>query len=82
MHEQVITRTTQWIQSSFGATVTKQEVADKMQDADLPESAKDALRDMPEGEHRKQELIAWVEQALLSRIGSANQTMRGYGGSM
>jgi hypothetical protein len=82
MHEQVITQTVQWIQSNLGETTTKQEVADKMQGADLPESAKDALRDMPDGEHDKQDLIAWVEQALLSRLGSANQTMRGFGGSM
>jgi hypothetical protein len=82
MHDRVITETVRWIESNVGETTTTQEIVDKMEGSDLPESAKQVLAELPDGEHRKEDVVSWAEQGLLSRLGAAHQTMRGFGGSM
>lgn len=82
MDDRIISDTVHWLQSNVAARTSKQEIADKMQGADLPEEGRETLRDLPDGEYSKEEVVQWVQQNMLSRIGAAHQAMRGFGGSM
>lgn len=69
MDQQMMTKVVQWIQSNVGEQTSKQELNDKVQGADLPREAKDAVRDLPEGQHSKQSVIQQLQQRLMSGVG-------------
>ena len=69
MDQQMMTKVVQWIQSNVGEQTSKQELNDKAQGSDLPREAKDAIRQLPEGQHSKQTVIQQLQEKLMSGVG-------------
>lgn len=70
MDNQMISKAIQWVQSNVGEQTSKQELTDKMQGSDLPPEAKDSIREMPEGQHSKQDVISQLQQKMMSKLGA------------
>lgn len=80
MDQQAMTKVIQWIQSNVGEQTSKQELNDRAQGSDLPSEAKDAIRDLPEGQHSKQSVIQQLQQRLMSGVGGGIGGFGGFGG--
>ena len=77
MDQQMMSKVIEWIQSNVGEQTSKQELTQKMQGSDLPEEAKSAVRELPEGQHSKQTVISQLQQKLMSGVGGGKGGMTG-----
>lgn len=79
MDNQMIQQAVQWVQQNVGEQTSKQELNDKAQGSDLPGEVKDSIREMPEGQHSKQDVISFIQQKLMSKLGAGVGGMGGFG---
>ena len=82
MDERIMSKTVDWIRGNISGRMPKQEIAQRANSSDLPQEAKDAFAELPEGEYSQSEVLARIQDNLIARIGAADQAMRGFGGSM
>lgn len=59
-----------WIQDNVGDRTSKQDLMSKAQGSNLPPEADEAIREMPEGEHSKQDVMSMLQQKLSSKVGA------------
>lgn len=82
MHDQIITKTTEWIEANIPEQTTQRDLEVRADASDLPDAAKQVIREIPEGEYARAQVIAMIHEGLMARLGSASASMRGFGGSM
>lgn len=79
MDNQMIQQAIQWVQGNVGEQTSKQELNDKAQGSGLPSEVQDSFRQMPEGQHSKQDVISFIQQHLMSKMGAGVGGMGGFG---
>jgi hypothetical protein len=69
MDMEMIQKVITWVQDNVGGTVSKTELVQKADDSDLPDSAKSAFRELPEGQHTKEGVIEMLKDRLMAGVG-------------
>lgn len=69
MDSQMVQQVIGWVQQNVGERTSKQELVQKSQGSDLPNEAKSALQDLPEGEHSKDSVVQMLQQKLMAGVG-------------
>lgn len=70
----------QWVQDNVGEQTSKQELVQKSQSSNLPDEAKSAFQQLPEGQHSKQDVISQIQQKFMAGVGGGGGGMGGIGG--
>lgn len=72
----MIQQTVHWVQSNVPERTTKQQLSDRLPVSGLPPEAQDAVRDLPNGEYSKEDVIDMVRDILVARLGGAGIVTR------
>lgn len=69
MDMQMVQQVIGWVQQNVGERTSKGELLQKAQNSDLPNEAKSAFQDLPEGEHSKDGIISMLQDKLMAGVG-------------